>query len=59
MTILAQLHDCHSCYDERSIDQKKKTLRLVSWVSCEVPARVQQVLHQLMTLFGKVAPVFK
>ena len=23
MTILAQLHDCHSCYDERSIDQKK------------------------------------
>ena len=22
-------------------------LRLVSWVSCEVPARVQQVLHQL------------
>ena len=32
-------------------------LRLVSWVSCEVPARVQQVLHQLMTLFGEVAPV--
>ena len=27
-------------------------LRLVSWVSCEVPARVQQVL-----LFGEVAPV--
>ena len=24
MTILAQLRDCHSCYDERSIDQKKK-----------------------------------
>ena len=23
MTILAQLRDCHSCYDERSIDQKK------------------------------------
>ena len=32
-------------------------LRLVSWVSCEVPARVQQVLHQLMILFGEVAPV--
>ena len=32
-------------------------LRLVSWVSCEVPARVEQVLHQLMTLFGEVAPV--
>ena len=24
MTNLAQLHDCHSCHDERSIDQKKK-----------------------------------
>ena len=24
MTILAQLRDCHSCYDERSIEQKKK-----------------------------------
>ena len=23
MTSLAYLHDCHSCYDERSIDQKK------------------------------------
>ena len=32
-------------------------LRLVSWVSCEVPAHVQQVLHQLITLFGEVAPV--
>ena len=32
-------------------------LRLVCWVSCEVPAHVQQVLHQLMTLFGEVAPV--
>ena len=26
MTTLAQLHDCHSCNDERSIDQKKKQL---------------------------------
>ena len=24
MTTLAQLHDCHSCNDERSIVQKKK-----------------------------------
>ena len=32
-------------------------LRLVSWVSCEVPDHVQQVLHQLMALFGEVAPV--
>ena len=24
LLILAQLYDCHSCYDERSIDQKKK-----------------------------------
>ena len=29
MTILAQFHDCHSCYDERSIDQKN----IVLWVS--------------------------
>ena len=28
MTNLAQLHDCHSCYDERSIDQKKLVLTL-------------------------------
>ena len=26
MTILAQLRDCHSCYDERSIDKKKSSL---------------------------------
>ena len=32
-------------------------LRLVSWVSCKVPDRVQHVLHQLMALFGEVAPV--
>ena len=32
-------------------------LRLVSWVSCEVPEHVQQVLNQLMVLFGAVAPV--
>ena len=32
-------------------------LRLVSWVSYEVPTHVQQVLHQLMRLFGEVAPV--
>jgi len=29
---------------------------LVSWLSCEVPVRVQQVLNQLMTLFGEVTP---
>ena len=32
-------------------------LRLISWVSCEVPDHVQQVLNQLMVLFGAVAPV--
>ena len=32
-------------------------LRLVSWMSCEVPDHVQQVLNQLMVLFGAVAPV--
>ena len=31
-------------------------LRLVSRVSCEVPARIQQVLNQLMILFGAVTP---
>ena len=29
MTTLAQLHDCHSCNDERSIDQKKYLLPFV------------------------------
>ena len=33
MTILAQLHDCHSCYDERSIDQKKKVSAMHTQVS--------------------------
>ena len=32
-------------------------LRLVSWVSCEVPNHVQQVLHHFMALFGQVTPV--
>ena len=32
-------------------------LRLVSWVSCEVPDHVQQVLNQVMVLFGAVAPL--
>ena len=32
-------------------------LRLVSWLSCEVPDQVQQVLSQLMTVFGAVTPV--
>ena len=27
MTILAQLYDCHSCYDERSSDQKKRPVK--------------------------------
>ena len=30
MTILAQLRDCHSCYDERSMVQKKKARFVVS-----------------------------
>ena len=33
-------------------------LRLVSWVSCEVPDHVQQVLYQLMVLFGAVTCFF-
>ena len=31
-------------------------LRLVSWLTCEVPSRVQLVLNQLMILFGNVTP---
>ena len=30
-------------------------LKLVAWVCCKVPDHVQQVLHQLMELFGAVA----
>ena len=31
-------------------------LRLVSWLSCEVPVATQKVLGQLMLLFGRVDP---
>ena len=34
MTSLAYLHDCHSCYDERSIVQKKSIPIFHSLVSC-------------------------
>ena len=44
-------------YPDVALPQCRDIAPLVSWVSCEVPARVQQVLHQLMTLFGEVAPV--
>ena len=44
-------------FSERHEVKDIAPLRLVSWVSCEVPTRVQKVLHQLMTLFGEVAPV--
>ena len=40
MTTLAQLHDCHSCNDERSIVQKKKRL----------PQKVTLDLHQIVPL---------
>jgi len=30
MTTLAQLHDCHSCNDERSIVQKKRAKKSIS-----------------------------
>jgi len=32
-------------------------LRLVSWLSCELPAHIEQLLQQLMHLFSAVAPV--
>ena len=34
MTILAQLRDCHSCYDERSMVQKK-----INFAGCSSPAK--------------------
>ena len=36
MTTLAQLHDCHSCNDERSIVQKKKDRRREA-IGFEIP----------------------
>ena len=36
---LAQLHDCHSCYDERSIDQKKDLI--LEPVSGPIPASLE------------------
>ena len=51
MTILAQLHDCHGCNDERSIVQKKK-----DWI--QLP--VERYLTALPTLKqGVIAGVFK
>ena len=32
-------------------------LRLVSWMSCEPPAHIESLLHQLMQLFAEVQPV--
>jgi len=32
-------------------------LRLVSWRSCELPAHIDALLHQLMQLFGEVQAV--
>ena len=32
-------------------------LRLVSWMSCEPPAHIEALLHQLMQLFAEVQPV--
>ena len=31
--LIAQLRDCHSCYDERSIVQKKSGVASTAWVS--------------------------
>ena len=35
MTFLAQLYDCHSCYDERSMDPKKNAhlAQIHPWIS--------------------------
>ena len=51
LTLICHMADSHPQYHDIA------PLRLVSWVSCEVPFRVQQVLKQLMILFGAVTPV--
>ena len=40
MTTLAQLHDCHSCNDERSIVQKKLLGNFVSAIASFGNSRV-------------------
>ena len=54
MTILVQLHDCHSCYDERSIDQKKiGSIMMCRRHRTKVPAEVIQVAaHEMDLLAG-------
>ena len=48
MTSLAQFRDCHSCYDERSIDQKKKAnLQPSCWASLHKISCIQIVVATL------------
>ena len=55
MTILAQLHDCHSCNDERSIVQKKRGLPhvgrgLASMVHAEISPMEPRTWLESLTL---------
>ena len=43
MTSLAQFRDCHSCYDERSIDQKKKAIHLGQFTAISLAENVTTV----------------
>ena len=49
MTILAQLRDCHSCYDEGSIDQKKDKCHIApSWTDGQLWAASMTLLVDLL-----------
>ena len=62
MTTLAQLHDCHSCNDERSIVQKKKSRlceenhlslpALYCLCSCLPKMMRGGLLHKHVNMFG-------
>ena len=47
MTSLAYIHDCHSCYDERSIDQKKTVC---------LPVRLPSLVVSLSLLCRRTGP---
>ena len=54
MTILAQLHDCHSCYDERSIVQKKKACGATLVADRIGSAFIRdETNHQIKSWFGR------
>ena len=54
MTSLAQFRDCHSCYDERSIDQKKRVrlgLNQICQRSCDLKVMRLCLSHIILRIF--------